>query len=273
MHRFVGRSSIVAVALATTLGAGAALADTTGISPESIKSALSSTRTADSSFANAIKSSTFSYGERYARYEVASGDQGEFAALKSSGPTGAKVGILAPEHNGDIQFANPGVLTPQHNGDIQFAQAAALTPQHNGDIQFALAERPANAAFGDTQSECDSTPIKLADVGTALRSLSSEPAAVGKGSSFAQRLQLSESPTAMSNYKRFAGNGAVQGSPSFATIREALIAEGTSNTSFASRPVSEIALIKAALSGSSDASSALSNGTSSSQLASALRKR
>jgi hypothetical protein len=101
----------------------------------------------------------------------------------------------------------------------------------------------------------------------------SEPATAAEGSSFARALQQPASSAATSNYKRFAGNGVVQGSPSFATIREALNTDGTSNTSFASQQVSEIALIKAALNGSSDASSALSNGTSSSQLSSALRKR
>ena len=109
MHRFVRRSTIVAVALATTLGAGAALADTSGISPESLKSALSSTRTANRSFANAVKSTTFGNAERFGRYEVANVNQSEFADLKSSGPVGARVGILAPEHNGDIQFAQSGV--------------------------------------------------------------------------------------------------------------------------------------------------------------------
>jgi len=252
MNRFVGRSTIVAVALATTLGAGAALADTTGISPESIKSALTSTRTANSSFANVLKSSSVGNAKRYARLDVTNGDQGEFAALKTSGT----IGNLAPEHNGDIQFANPGILTPQHNGDIQFALAGALTPQHNGDIQFALADRPVNAAFGDTAGECAAAPVKLADVGTALRSLSTDSSIAGQDASFGHKMQLSQSPESVANFKRFAANGALGGS-----------------TSFASRQVSEIALIKAALNGSSDASSAMSDGTSASQVGSALRKR
>lgn len=259
MNRFVGRSTIVAVALATTLGAGAALADTSGISPESLKSALTSTRTANSSFANAVKLSTFGNAERFARYQVATQDQSEFAALKSSVPAGARVGILAPEHNGDVQFAQAGILTPQHNGDTQLAAA--------------LAERPLNAAFGDTQGECESAPVKLADVGAAMRSLSGEPSIAGDGSSLAQALQLSGSSEAMANYKRFAANGDLQGSPSFAAIDKGIVQDGTSNTQFAALQVNDVARIKAALSGSSDASSALSDNISASELASALQKR
>jgi hypothetical protein len=222
VNRIVRRSTIVAVALATTLGAGAALADTSGISPESLKSALSSTRTANSSFANAVKSSTFGNAERFARYDLTNEDQSEFAALKAPGPAGGRVGILGPEHNGDIQFA----------------------------------VRPANTAFGDNASECESAPVKLADVGAAVRSLGGEPATAGDEATFAQALHLSDSPEALSNFKRFAANGELQGSPSFASL-----------------PVDDIAAIKSALSGSSDASSALSNGTSAPQLSSALQKR
>jgi len=270
----VGRSTIVAVALATTLGAGAALADTTGISPEAIKSALSSTHTANPSFANAVKSSASSDALRFARYDAANTDQSEFAALKAAAPTGANVGILAPEHNGDIQFAQPGILTPQHNGDIQFAQAGVLTPQHNGDIQFAraLADPQADAALGDTASECASAPVKLADVGSALRSLNSAPSNGGDEASLTQALQLAGSPETLANFKKFAANGVAQGSPGFAAIGKAIIQDGSSNTNFASLQVDQIAGIKAALNGTSDASSALSDGSSAFQ-ASGLRKR
>lgn len=275
MHRFVGRSTIVAVALATTLGAGAALADTSGISPEALKSALGSTHTANPSFANALQTSTLGNRERFARYDLATADQSEFAALKATGPAGVRVGILAPEHNGDIQFAQIERLTPQHNGDIQFAEAGVLTPEHNGDIQLvrALADRPANVAFGETAAECEAAPIKLADVGAALRTLNSAPAITGDEASFAQALQLPESPAALGGYKRFTGNDVAQGSPAFAAIAKAIIQDGSSNTNFASLQVDKIAGIKMALNGNSDVSSDFSNETSASQLSSALRKR
>jgi len=203
MHRFVGRSTIVAVALATTLGASAALADTTGITSEAIKSALSSTRTVNPSFANAA-TSTFN-AERFARYEAASGDQSLFGARQSSAPASARVGILAPEHNGDIQFAQAGALTPQHNGDIQFVRR--------------LAARPANAAFGDTAGECESAPVKLANVGMAMRELSNEPSLTEGIPSYARALQQPESTGALSGYKRFAANDTFQRSSGFSTQR------------------------------------------------------
>ena len=275
MNRIVRRSTIIAVALATTLGAGAALADTAGISPEALKSALTSTRNADSTLASVAESSALGNRERFARYDLTNEDQSEFAALNAPVPTGGRVGILAPEHNGDIQFALPGNLAPQHNGDIQFAQAGVLTPQHNGDIQFAraLADRQADAAFGDTANECESAPVKLADVGASLRQMSSEPSIAGDGADFAQRLQRSESREALANFKRFTADGVGLGSPSFAAISKALNLGETSNARFSALQVDEIAAIKSALNGSSDASSALSNGSSSSQLSSALRKR
>ena len=127
--------------------------------------------------------------------------------------------------------------------------------------------------MGETAGECESAPVKLADVGVAMRSLGGEPAIAGDEATFAQALRLSESPEALSNFKRFAANGELTGSPSFAAIGKALTMDGTSNTSFAAHQVDDIAAIKSALSGSSDASSALSNGASASELSSALQKR
>lgn len=243
MNRFVRRSTIVAVALATTLSAGVALAANTGFSSELLKAGLTSTSGDHTSFASALKMSSFSNPERFSRTSPAASQSSEFAALKSSSLGAAGVGNVPL------------------GGSYSSGLHTALTAQGGS-----------KTSFGAAASECEMTPAKFANVGTALRDLSGEPALASEAPSFASALRRSEMAGAFGGFKQMTG-GDMTSPASFAAIHQALINDGTSNTSFSALQTSDIAGLKAALNGSDDASGALTRGTSATLNSAALRKR
>src|SRR5262245_34692414 len=104
MNRFVRRSTIVAVALATTLSAGVALASNTGISPELLKSGLTSSSTATAALTRALNSSSsFTDATRFGDFHRQA-DQREFASFKTSAFDSGKSGVVVPARDGSIQF-------------------------------------------------------------------------------------------------------------------------------------------------------------------------
>jgi hypothetical protein len=243
MNRFVRRSAIVAVALATTLSAGAALAANTGLSADLLKSGLTSSGTVNSTLAGALKSSSFDSTTRFASIKLASPDQGDVAVMKSSLlDTGGVSNLAARE-------SNPTVL--------RYALSAA------GDTTTTLSE---------STTDCESTPVKLADVGMSLRQLNGEASLANEATSVVSAPRNSGMVGAFGGIKRLSGDDVIMPANA-AAIRLALIKDGTSNTSFAALETNQFAGYQSALLGSTDASGALSNGASASQVANALRKR
>jgi len=241
MNRFVRRSTIVVVALATTLGAGAALAANTGVSPELLKSALTSSHSTKTALVTAARYTSLSNAARLAGYS--SSDQGAFTALKSA------------------SYSLDGGTT-------------ASNVRYSNDLRTALTTPGgANTSLGASDSTCESAPVKLADVGAAVRELASGSSFANEGSSSLSAPQGASPALARGGYKLESGNSSAAALPALAGINLALSQGGSSNTSFSPAESDSLAALKGAVYTGDDVSSTVADRTSATQVSLALRQR